>query len=65
MLYKINTVLYQFLETGTSDRTFMGLDQLLKCLGFILYPFHFFFTVTLIYGSYEVSHKICTEQALV
>ena len=24
------TVLYQFLETGTSDRTFMGLDQELK-----------------------------------
>ena len=36
-------ILYQFLETGTSDRTLMGLDQLLKCLGFNLYPFSFFF----------------------
>ena len=36
--FKFDTVLYQFLETGTSDRTLMGLDQLLKCLGFSLYP---------------------------
>ena len=28
-LYKFDTVLYQFLKTGTSDRTLMGLDQLL------------------------------------
>ena len=27
---KFDTVLYQFLETGTSDITFMGLDQELK-----------------------------------
>ena len=27
--YKFDTVLHQFLETGTSDRTLMGLDQLL------------------------------------
>ena len=33
-----DTVFHQFLETGTSDRTLMGLDQLLKCLGFSLYP---------------------------
>ena len=39
-LYK-DTVLYQFLETGTSDNTFMGLDQLLKCFGFSLYPLSF------------------------
>ena len=32
--YKFGTVFYQFLETGTSDRTLMGLDQLLKCLRF-------------------------------
>ena len=37
--YKFHTVLYQFLETGTSDRTLMGLDQLLKCLGFLYSPF--------------------------
>ena len=26
-LYKFDTVFYQFLETGTSDITFMGHDQ--------------------------------------
>ena len=35
--HKFYTVLYQFLETGKSDRTLMGLDQLT--------PFHFSFTV--------------------
>ena len=30
-----------FVETGTSDWTLMGLDQLLKCSGFSLYPFSF------------------------
>ena len=38
---KFDPVLYQFLKTGTSDRTFMGLDQILKCLGFSLYPLLF------------------------
>jgi len=38
IFFKFDTVLHQFLETGTSDRTLMGLDQLLKCLGFSLYP---------------------------
>jgi len=28
--YNFNTVLYQFLEIGTSDITFMGHDQELK-----------------------------------
>ena len=37
-----DTVLYQFLETEASNRTFIGLDQLLKCLGFSLYPLSFF-----------------------
>ena len=32
--------LYHFVETGTSDRTLIGLDQLLKCLGFRLYPLY-------------------------
>ena len=31
-LYKFDTVLYQFLKTGTSNRTLMGLDQLLRYL---------------------------------
>ena len=40
--YKLDTVLYQFLETGTSDITFMGRDQELKWLAFSLYPLSFF-----------------------
>jgi len=28
--YNFNTVVYQFHETGTSDKTFMGRDQELK-----------------------------------
>ena len=44
--YKFDTVIYQFLQTGTSDGTLIGLDQLLKSLGFSLIynPFHFSFT---------------------
>ena len=38
ILYNFDTVLYQFLEAGTSDITFMGRDQELKCLAFSLYP---------------------------
>ena len=30
--YNFDTVMYQFLLTGTSDRTNIGRDQLLKCL---------------------------------
>ena len=44
--YKFDTVLFQFyqlLETRTSDRTLIGLDQLLKCVCFSLYPISFFF----------------------
>jgi len=40
--YNFNTVLYQFLETGKSDKTFMGHDQELKWLAFSLYPLSFF-----------------------
>ena len=41
--YNFNTVLYQLLETGTSDKTFMGHDQELKWLAFsLLYPLSFF-----------------------
>ena len=42
------SILYQFLETGTSDRTLICLNQLLRFSGFSLYPFSFSFTVTLI-----------------
>ena len=34
--------MYQFLETGTSGKTFMGRDQELKWLAFSLYPLSFF-----------------------
>ena len=37
--YKFDTVFYQFFETGTSERTLIGLQ---KCLGFSLYPLSFF-----------------------
>ena len=47
LLYKFDTVLYQFFETGTSDRTLTGLDQLLRNLGFTPYPFHFSFKAPL------------------
>ena len=37
----------QFLETGTSDRTLIGLNQLLNASGFSCTPFNFSFTVPL------------------
>ena len=41
--YKFDTVFfYQFLETGTSDITFMGRNQELKRVAFSLYPLLFF-----------------------
>ena len=40
--YPKKIVLYQFLEIGTSDITFMGRDQELKRLAFSLYPHSFF-----------------------
>jgi len=43
----ILTVLYQFLETETSDIIFMGHDQELKWLESAYTPFHFSFTVPL------------------
>ena len=46
--YNFDTVLYQFPETGTSDRCLIGLKQLPRFSGFSLYPaFHFSFTVPL------------------
>ena len=36
------TVLFKFLETGTSDLTFMGRDQELNWIAFSLYPLSFF-----------------------
>jgi len=40
--YNFDTVLYQFLEIGTSEWTLIGLDQLQKFLGFSLHPAFYF-----------------------
>ena len=40
--YNFDTVLYQFLETGTSDRCLICIVQLLRFLGFSLYLLLFF-----------------------
>ena len=40
--YNFDTVLYQFLETGTSDRCLICIVQNLKFSGFNLYPLSFF-----------------------
>ena len=45
--YKFDTVLYQFIETGTSDRCLICIVQCLWFSGFIHTPFHFSFTVPL------------------
>ena len=42
VLYNFDTFLYQFFETGTSDGTNIGHDQLLKILDFSLYPLSFY-----------------------
>jgi len=40
--YIFDTVLYQFLETGISDRCLIGIVQLLRFSCFSLYPLLFF-----------------------
>ena len=40
--YKFDTVLYKFLQTGTSDKCLIGIVQLLRFSGFSLYPLSFF-----------------------
>ena len=40
--YNFDTVLYQFLETGTSDRCLICIVQNLRFSGFSLYPLSFF-----------------------
>ena len=46
-LHKFDKVLYQFFETGTSDRTLICINQLLRFSGFSLYLFQFFCKVPL------------------
>ena len=40
--YNFDTVLYEFLETGTSDRCLIYMGQLLRFTGFSLNPLSFF-----------------------
>ena len=40
--YNFDTVLCQFLETGTKDECLIGIVQLLRFSGFSLYPLSFF-----------------------
>ena len=47
--YNFDTVLHQFLESGTSDRCPIGLNQLLRFSGFSLYPLSFF-----LYSTFNV-----------
>ena len=50
--YSFDSVLYQFIETWTSERTLTGLNQLLKCSGFNLYPLSFF-----LYSPFNLTQK--------
>ena len=52
-LYNFDTVLHQFLETGTSDRTLKGLGQLHKFSGFSLYSLSF-----LLYSPFKYDDPI-------
>ena len=51
-MYNFNTVLYQFLEAGILDITFMGRDQELKELAFSLYPLSLF-----LYSPFKGYHR--------
>ena len=57
-LYNFDTVLYKFLKTGTSDLTYIGPDQLLRCLGYNLYPISFYLTVLLSYYVFSKLSKV-------
>jgi len=52
LLTSSDTVLFQFLKTGTSDRCLVGLNQLLKFQSFSLYPLSFF-----LYSPFKNSMK--------
>jgi len=58
--YNFDTVVCQFLETGTSDRCLIGIVQLLRFSGFSLYSiphFHFSCTVPLT-TTYQVKWTV-------
>ena len=55
--YNFDRVLYQFLETGTSDRRLIGIVQLMRFSGFSLYSLSFF-----LYSPFKIdnlSHYVC------
>ena len=66
--YNFDTVLYQFLETGTSDIRLMCIVQNLRFSGFILYPLSFFlyspFNVQHLYGSHVYFVKVAEHERL-
>ena len=54
--YKFDTVLRQFLETGTSDRCLIGIVKILRFSGFSLYPLSFF-----LYSPFKVHFFIFSK----
>ena len=48
-------------ETETSDRTLIGLDQLLKCFSLSSYPFHFSFADPLGYTIKEYKNTLYSK----
>jgi len=61
-IFVFDTVLYQFLETGTSDITFMGRNQELKWLAFSLYFLPFFLYTVHLIGTfipwYQIDYQV-------
>ena len=63
--FKFDTVLYQFLETGTSDRCLRCIVQRLRDSQVSFYtPFHFSFTV-LLYSVFCVFIMQCYQESLI
>jgi len=61
--YNFDTVLCQFLETGTSDRCLLCIVQHLRFSGFILYPLSFFLYMQSLWRDCERNFKwpsMCT-----
>ena len=57
--YNFDTVLCQFLETGTSDRCLLCIVQHLRFSGFILYPLSFF-----LYSPFEGTVSVISSDPL-
>ena len=68
--YTFYTVLYQFLETGTSDRCLIYIIINLRFSGFSLYPLSFFlyspFKINIYFSSNKfLSKQICLPKLLI